>query len=121
MSHDPGTNTRLRAGALLAAALLCTCPAAPASEREKTDAVTLHSGDRVTGEIVALEYGILQLKTSHMGTLRIEWPAIKSIDTRYTFHVERVGVQRLFGARSQRLLTARSSSYMIPAGTLTSR
>lgn len=68
-----------------------------AFDRENTDLVTLRNGDRVTGEIVSLEYGVLRLKTSDMGTLSIEWPAVKAIDSRYSFYVESTAGQHLYG------------------------
>lgn len=79
-------------------ALCVVTIAAQADDREKTDVVTLRNGDHVTCEIISLQYGLLEVKTSNMGTLRIEWPAVRSIDTRYTFYVERVGAQRYFGS-----------------------
>jgi hypothetical protein len=78
--------------------VLCSIAAAPAAfARDKTDVVVLLNGDRVTGEIKQLEYGLLQLSTDNMGTLSIEWAAIASIESAYTFDVERTGGQRSLG------------------------
>lgn len=74
-----------------------SAPFTHAEDRDKTDVITLNNGDRITGEIVSLEYGILRLKTSNMGTLSIEWPAVGAIQTRYAFHIERIGGARYFG------------------------
>jgi hypothetical protein len=55
---------------------------------ERTDAVTLVNGDRVTGEVEKLERGRLQLRTDNMGTLLIEWQAVKSVSAKAQFDVE---------------------------------
>ena len=81
--------------ALVAVAL--TVCAAPASARDKTDVIVLKNGDRITGEITKLEYGLLHFSTDNMGTVNIEWNAIASIDSDYEFNVELAGGQRRFG------------------------
>ena len=57
-------------------------------EREKSDVITLANGDRITGEILYLQFGILQLKTSHAGTVLIEWPTVRSLQSQYMFRVQ---------------------------------
>ena len=47
-------------------------------DRDKSDVVTLRRGDRIYGDIVSLQYGLLTVKTDNMGTLSIEWPAVRS-------------------------------------------
>ncbi len=69
----------------------------PAEARDKTDVITLRNGDHVTGEILSLQFGQLQLKTDDMGTLEIEWDAIATIESRYFFDVEQIGGQRSYG------------------------
>ena len=59
--------------------------------------IVLKNGDRVTGEILELEYGLLRLSTDDMGTINIEWAAIAQIDSQYTFDVERAGGRRYAG------------------------
>ena len=77
--------------------ILCSIAAAPALARDKTDVIVLLNGDRITGEIKQLEYGLLQLSTDNMGTINIEWNAIQSIESDFTFDVERSGGQRYAG------------------------
>jgi hypothetical protein len=77
-------------GVLLAAPTVLCAPPADA-QRDKTDVIVLKNGDRVTGEIEQLEYGLLRLSTDDMGTINIEWSAIASIDSKYTFDVQVVG------------------------------
>jgi Protein of unknown function, DUF481 len=46
---------------------------------QKTDVVTLANGDRITGEIVALDRGRLEFKTDDAGTLYFEWDKLASV------------------------------------------
>lgn len=71
--------------------------AATASARDKVDVVTMTNGDRVTGEIVRLEAGLLELKTDHMGTLSVEWVWVDSVDSEQLFEVEESGGEQFFG------------------------
>jgi len=57
--------------------------------RDKSDLVTLRNGDRLSGDIVSLEFGILSLSTDNMSTLSIEWPAVRSIASKFDFAIER--------------------------------
>jgi hypothetical protein len=81
--------TLLLGGLVAASAVLYALPAG--AQRGKTDVITLKNGDRVTGEIEQLEYGLLRLSTDDMGTLNIEWSAIADIQSQYTFEVQIVG------------------------------
>jgi hypothetical protein len=67
------------------------------SERDKTDVVTLKNGDRISGDIKSFEHGILVLSTDNMSTLNIEWPAVRSLASKYAFGVERTGGVKYFG------------------------
>jgi hypothetical protein len=87
--------TPLLGGFLAASVLLCASPAN--AQRDKTDVITLKNGDRVTGEIEQLEYGLLRLSTDDMGTINIEWSAIADIQSQYTFDVQVVGGLRHSG------------------------
>jgi putative salt-induced outer membrane protein YdiY len=69
----------------------------PAEARDKTDVITLRNGDHVTGEIIRLQYGQLQLSTDDMGTIYIEWTAIAGIESNYFFDVEVIGGARYSG------------------------
>ena len=65
--------------------------------RDKTDVVTLRNGDRLSGDIVSLEFGILTLKTDNMSTLSIEWPAVRSVTSKFEFAVERLDGTKYHG------------------------
>jgi hypothetical protein len=51
--------------------------------------VILRNGDRISGDIHSLEFGILTLSTDNMSTLSIEWPAVRSIASKFDFAIER--------------------------------
>ena len=82
--------------AVLLAGMLA-CASAWAYERDKSDVVILSNGDRISGDIISLEYGMLTLKTDKAGTLRIEWPAVRSVSSKFTFAVERLGGAKFHG------------------------
>jgi len=75
------------------AALICGLylGRAVAAERLKTDVITLQNGDRISGRILYAQFGYLQLNSAHSGTVAIEWPSIRSIQSQYAFRVERSG------------------------------
>jgi hypothetical protein len=50
--------------------------ALPALGQPRTDVVKLANGDHVTGEILRLERGRLELKTDDAGTIAFEWDNI---------------------------------------------
>ncbi|HMN45499.1 MAG TPA: DUF481 domain-containing protein [Povalibacter sp.] len=78
---------------LTSAALLST----PVEAREKVDVIYVKNGDRVTGEIISLEYGELSVKTDSLGTLSIEWPDVTSIESRQGFILEDLHGGRYYG------------------------
>jgi hypothetical protein len=82
--------------------LLCSLAggSAVAMERTKSDVVTLQNGDRLTGRILYVQYGALQLSSAHSGSVSIEWPSISSITSQYAFRVERIGGEYLAGVIS---------------------
>ena len=75
-------------------------PAAPAAgpaEREKTDVVIQDNGDRLTGRILYVQFGLLQLSSKHSGSVAIEWPSVHTIVSQYEFRIERFGGQLYAG------------------------
>ena len=73
-------------------------PCASAWAQTRTDVITLLNGDRITGEIMDLDRGRLQLKTDDAGTLDIEWDKIANIEARRQFEVETSDGRRLLGS-----------------------
>jgi putative salt-induced outer membrane protein YdiY len=92
-------DSALKARNLLACQLtLATCLlSAPALAREKVDVIYLLNGDRVTGEIISLEYGQLSIKTDSMGTVLVEWPDVTSVDSKQSFILEDLSGGRYYG------------------------
>ena len=75
--------------------------AAPAWAQPKTDVITLSNGDRITGEIVSLSRGRLELKTDDAGTIDIEWDNIARVETPRQFEIATSGGRRLLGTLRQ--------------------
>jgi hypothetical protein len=90
-----GLRTTLLGGLLVGSSVLAIFSAS--AQRANTDVIVLKNGDRVTGEILELEYGLLRLETDDMGTINIEWSAIASLDSQYTFDVQRAGGRQYAG------------------------
>jgi len=86
---------RFRSAALLALCLLAM--AGSAWCRDRTDVVTLKNGDRLTGEVISLEYGKLQLKTDSLGTVSVNWPDIASVHSGFRFMIEALDGRQYFG------------------------
>jgi Protein of unknown function, DUF481 len=84
---------------LWVACALTVTPAALAGppEREKSDVVVLANGDRLTGRILYVDYGYLQLSSRHSGSVGIEWPSVRSIVSKYEFRIERFGGKTFAG------------------------
>jgi hypothetical protein len=71
--------------------------ATSALARDRTDIVMLDNGDRLTGEIIQLEHGQLELKTDALGTVYIEWPRVSALSSSVVFMVENLGGHDEFG------------------------
>lgn len=72
--------TRRAAGRkAIAAIALALSVTAPTYAQGRTDVVTLANGDRITGEIVRLERGRLELKTDDAGTVYLEWDKLSRL------------------------------------------
>src|SRR6187402_1924010 len=80
---------------LMAVAFICLI-GTPAYA-QKTDVITLANGDRITGEIISLSKGRLELKTDDVGTINIEWDNIVIISSPRFFEVETTDGRRLLG------------------------
>lgn len=66
--------------------------------QRKTDVVTLYNGDHLTGEIKLLFGGILELSTDSMGRVKIEWPEISHIGSKYHYELRLSDGDRLYGS-----------------------
>ena len=88
------------AAVLLLLASMLGCGLAWGYARDKSDVVVLRNGDRISGDIASLEFGILTLKTDNMSDLSIEWPAVRSITSKFAFAIERRDGSKYHGAIS---------------------
>jgi len=78
-----------RSAAWLACTVFGLCLYSPVlCAREKVDVITLTNGDRITAEIVKLEYGYLTVSTDYMSKVQIEWPDIAAIQSKQGFVIE---------------------------------
>ena len=64
----------------------------------KTDVVVLINGDRVTGEVKSLEFGVLRYSTDSMGTVEIDWEDVVSLTSNQSLQVEMAAGTRYFGS-----------------------
>jgi putative salt-induced outer membrane protein YdiY len=79
---------RRRAPRATAVALLLCLTFMSAGAREKADVITMRNGDRLTGQILVMQYGKLSLKTDYLGTATIEWLDIARAESPQQFVVE---------------------------------
>jgi hypothetical protein len=77
--------------------MMIACSGVPALGAEKTDVIVLINGDRITGEILSLNRGRVELKTDNAGTLAIEWDKVVSIEAKRHFTIITVDGSLLLG------------------------
>jgi hypothetical protein len=63
-----------------------------------TDLVVLRNGDRMHGELKALQYGRLEFSTTSMGTVYVEWDKVVEITSPSFFEVEMMDRSRYYGS-----------------------
>jgi hypothetical protein len=68
---------------------------------QKTDIIYIDNGDRITGEIVKLERGILEYKTDNLSTLRVKWEYVVRISSIQQFDIELESGARYIGTIEQ--------------------
>ncbi len=79
---------------------LAACLTISPAQAAKTDIVVLENGDRITGEIKALERGRLRYSTDAMGTIYIEWDDIQTVSSTHFFRVLSAKGRRFYGSLS---------------------
>ena len=87
--------TRARAVAALA---ILMSSSATAWGQKRTDVVTLLNGDRITGEVISLNRGRLELKTDDAGTIDIEWNKTAGVEAPRGFEIETADGRRTLGS-----------------------
>lgn len=96
--HTPTKRTTLKS--LAATALALALLASPV-RADKTDVVFLDNGDHITGEVMDLGSGQLRFKTSHIGTIYVDWTHVVSLTTNQNLKIELSDGTRLFGTAPQ--------------------
>ena len=71
--------------------------AVPASAAPKTDIVVFRNGDHLTGELLSLKRGRVNLNTDAAGTIGIEWDKVASITSNQHVQIETTSGIRYFG------------------------
>jgi hypothetical protein len=68
---------------------------------QKTDIVTLHNGDKITGEIKELDHAKLKYSTDDISTIYIEWKKIARLTSKDYFEVELQRGLRFYGTLAE--------------------
>ena len=71
------------------------CPVAALAA--KTDVLTLHNGDRITGEVKWLTRGKLEYSTDDAGRLSVEWVKVSRLASEHSFEVEAGSGEKYIG------------------------
>ena len=79
------------------AALATLFAAAPLDAQPRTDVITLHNGDRVTGEVERLDRGRVEFKTDDIGTIYFEWDKVASVVSVSQFEIITTDGSRFLG------------------------
>ena len=82
----------------VAAVAILMSSSATAWGQKRTDVVTLLNGDRITGEVISLNRGRLELKTDDAGTIDIEWNKIAGVEAARGFEIETEDGRRVLGS-----------------------
>ena len=77
---------------------IASFPSAAAWGQGKTDVITLMNGDRITGEILRLERGRLEISTDNAGNIDIEWDKIAGVEAKRQFEVATSDGRRFLGS-----------------------
>jgi Protein of unknown function, DUF481 len=80
--------------------ILAIMGTAEARKRDKTDVVVMDNGDRVTCQIIGLQYGLLQADTYAFSTISIKWERVATIESSAVFDVEVLGAVHHYGTLS---------------------
>ena len=78
----------------------------------KTDIVVLQNGDKITGEVKQLEFGILEYKTDDIGTLSIQWEKIAQIYAKEFFRIELTDGSFFYGSLDSDTIQSKMVIYL---------
>lgn len=97
----PRTSGPWRRGATAAALLVLLLAGARPAAAADTDLVVLKNGDRLHGEIKKLQYGRLELSTTSISTIYVEWDKVVELVSPNFFDVETRDGVRYYGSLEQ--------------------
>lgn len=86
-----------RAAGIASLPIVLLALSAPCAWAARTDVIVLRNSDRLTGEVVHMRQGKLQLKTDDLGTVSIEWDDVAAVTTAEHYDVTIRDGTRLFG------------------------
>jgi hypothetical protein len=89
---------RVTPAARVALLTLCVLAAGRPAAAADTDVVLLKNGDRMHGEIKGMEYGRLQLSTTTMSTVYVEWDKVAGLLSPRFFEFELMDGSRYYGS-----------------------
>jgi hypothetical protein len=78
--------------------VIASVSSAPAWAQRRTDVITLLNGDRITGEIMKLDRGRLEIKTDDAGTIDVEWEKVAAVQATRQFEVAASDGRRFLGS-----------------------
>jgi Protein of unknown function, DUF481 len=87
--------------------------ATPLHGQPRTDVVRLANGDRITGEVIALERGRLEFKTDDAGTIYFEWDNVVRVEAARQFEIVTMDGRHFLGrldSAADRMLTIIAAS-----------
>ena len=84
--------------ARVALVVACLSAAGSPAMGSDTDVVVLRNGDRLHGEIKGLRFGRLELSTTSMSTIYVEWDKVVGLTSPNFFEVETADGVRYYGS-----------------------
>ena len=85
---SPALSPRLVRIARVALVVACLSAAGRPATAADTDVVVLRNGDRLHGEIKGLRFGRLELSTTSMSTIYVEWDKVVGLTSPSFFEIE---------------------------------
>ena len=105
--------------AVVSAAFFLIVIAATPARAQKTDVITLANGDRITGEVKALDRGRVEFSTDDIGTIHLEWDVVVSLVSVQQFEVITSDGRRFLGRLAATTPGSLQVSSVLDSATLT--
>ena len=92
---------RSREGLPVVAMVAAVLAAGTAAAAGKTDIILFKNGDRLTGEVKALDRGKISFDTDAAGVIKVEWDDIEQLFSTTTYEVALDNGERLYGSLAE--------------------